>query len=132
MNEIVLYRPNELSEHIEVKVDEENETVWLSQEQIVCLFQRDQSVISRHIRNVFNESELDKESNMQKVHIPNSDKPVTLYNLDVIISVGYRVKSKQDTQFRIWANRVLKDYLLKGYTINNRMNRMEDNLHALF
>lgn len=131
MNEIILYRPNELAEHIEVKIDEENETVWLSQEQIVRLFQRNQSVISRHIRNVFNEGELDEESNMQKVHIPNSDKPVTLYNLDVIISVGYRVKSRQGTQFRIWANRVLKDYLLKGYVINNRMNRMEDNLQAL-
>jgi hypothetical protein len=128
-NEIVLYRPNELAEHIEVRLDEE--TVWLSQEQLSHLFQRDQSVISRHIRNVFKEGELAEESNMQKMHIANSDKPVAFYNLDVIISVGYRVKSKQGTQFRIWATRVLKDYLLKGYAINNRMNRLEDNIESI-
>ena len=128
-NEIVLYRPNELAEHIEVRVGEE--TVWLSQEQLVRLFQRDQSVISRHIRNVFKEGELEENSNMQKLHIANSDKPVAYYNLDVIISVGYRVKSKQGTQFRIWATRVLKDYLLKGYALNNRMNRLEDNVEDL-
>ena len=128
-NEIILYRPNEATEHIEVRL--ENDTVWLNQEQISFLFLRDQSVISRHIRNVFRENELDEKSNMQKVHIPNSDKLVTFYNLDVIISVGYRVKSKQGTQFRIWANRVLKEYLLKGYTVSNRMNRMEDNLENI-
>jgi hypothetical protein len=128
-NEIILYRPDEITEHIEVRIDEE--TVWLSQEQLVRLFQRDQSVISRHIRNVFKEGELDEKSNMQKMHIANSDKPVVLYNLDVIISVGYRVKSKQGTQFRIWATRVLKDYLLKGYALNNRMNRLEDNFETL-
>lgn len=128
-NEIILYRPDEIAEHIEVMLDEE--TVWLNQEQIVRLFQRDQSVISRHIRNVFKEGELVEKSNMQKMHIPNSDKPVAFYNLDVIISVGYRVKSKQGTQFRIWATRVLKDYLLKGYAINNRMNRLEDNFENL-
>jgi hypothetical protein len=128
-NEIILYRPNEMAEHIEVRL--ENDTVWLNQEQISLLFQRDQSVISRHIRNVFRENELDEKSNMQKLHIANSDKLVTFYNLDVIISVGYRVKSKQGTQFRIWANSVLKEYLLKGYAINNRMNRLEDNLEHI-
>ncbi len=128
-NEIVLYQSDDLAEHIEVRLDEE--TVWLSQEQLTQLFQRDQSVISRHIRNVFKEGELDEKSNMQKMHIANSDKPVAFYNLDVIISVGYRVKSKQGTQFRIWATRVLKDYLLKGYAINNRMNRIEDNVQTL-
>jgi len=128
-NEIVLYRPNELAEHIEVRLDEDS--VWLSQEQIVKLFQRDQSVISRHIRNVFKEGELDEKSNMQKMHIANSDKPVAFYNLDVIISVGYRVKSIQGTQFRIWASRILKEYLLRGYAINNRMNRIEDNIESL-
>ncbi|BDB55099.1 hypothetical protein GENT5_14040 [Flavobacterium ammoniigenes] len=84
---------------IELQVSFDNDTVWLTQEQLVLLFQRDQSVISRHIRNVFNENELDEKSNMQKMHIANSDKPVSYYNLDVIISVGYRVKSKQGTQF---------------------------------
>lgn len=130
-NEIILYSPDENTERIEVRIDAEKETVWLSQQQIVHLFQRDQSVISRHIRNVFKEGELEEKSNMQKMHIPNSDKPITLYNLEVIISVGYRVKSKQGTQFRIWANKILKDYLLKGYSINGRMNRIEDTVHSL-
>jgi hypothetical protein len=130
-NEIILYTPDENAERVEVRIDAEKETVWLSQEQIVRLFQRDQSVISRHIRNVFKEGELEEKSNMQKMHIPNSDKPLTLYNLDVIISVGYRVKSKQGTQFRIWANRILKEYLLKGYSVNNRINRIEDKVDAL-
>ena len=128
-NEIILYRPNEAAEHIEVRL--ENETVWLNQEQISLLFQRDQSVISRHIRNVFREKELDEKSNMQKMHIPNSDKLVTFYNLDVIISVGYRVKSKQGTQFRIWATSILREYLLKGYAINQRVDRIENNLENL-
>ena len=128
-NEIIIYRPNEASEHIEVRL--ENETVWLNQEQISILFQRDQSVISRHIRNVFREKELDEKSNMQKVHIPNSDKLVAFYNLDVIISVGYRVKSKQGTQFRIWATTILREYLLKGYAINQRVDRIENNLEEL-
>jgi len=128
-NEIVLYRPNELSEHIEVRLKEE--TVWLSQDQLTQLFHRDQSVISRHIRNIFKEGELDEKSNMQKMHIPNSDKPVAFYNLDVIISVGYRVKSKQGTQFRIWATNVLRDYLLKGYAVSQRMDRIESNYENL-
>ena len=100
MNHVILYQPNNETEHIEVFIDER--TVWLNQDQITQLFQRDQSVISRHIRNIFKEGELDKKSNMQKMHIANSDKPVAFYNLDVIISVGYRVKSKQGTQFRIF------------------------------
>ncbi len=127
-NEIVIYQPNELTK-VEVKI--EDETVWLSQNQMINLFQRDQSVISRHINNIFKERELDKESNMQKMHISGSDKPVAFYNLDVIISVGYRVKSKQGTQFRIWATKILKDYLLKGYSLNNRMNRIEDKFNKL-
>ena len=128
-NEIIIYRKNEAAEHIEVRL--ENETVWLNQDQISILFQRDQSVISRHIRNVFREKELDEKSNMQKVHIANSDKLVAFYNLDVIISVGYRVKSKQGTQFRIWATTILREYLLKGYAINQRVNRIENNLKDL-
>jgi hypothetical protein len=130
-NEIILYRPNELAEHIEVSIDQEKETVWLTQSQIAELFQRDRTVITKHLRNIFSSEELDEKSNVQKMHIANSDKPVVLYNLDVILSVGYRVNSKQGTQFRIWANRVLKDYLLKGYTINTRMNRLEDNFESL-
>ena len=128
-NEIILYQSDELAERIEVRL--EDETVWFNQEQLSSLFQRDQSVISRHIRNVFKEGELEEKSNMQKMHIPNSDKPVAFYNLDVIISVGYRVKSKQGTQFRIWATNVLRDYLLKGYALNQRMNRIENNFENL-
>lgn len=128
-NEIILYQSDELPEHIEVRV--EQETVWLTQEQLSTLFERDQSVISRHIRNIFKEGELEEESNMQKMHIPFSDKPVAFYNLNVIISVGYRVKSKQGTQFRIWATQVLRDFLLKGYALNQRMNRIENTVENI-
>lgn len=128
-NEIILYQTDDLTKRIEVRVDED--TVWLNQEQLSTLFQRDQSVISRHIRNVFNERELEEKSNMQKMHITNSDKPVAFYNLNVIISVGYRVKSKQGTQFRIWATNVLRDYLLKGYVLNQRMSQVENHVEEL-
>ena len=128
-NEIILYQPDDLAERIEVRLGED--TVWLNQEQLSTLFQRDQSVISRHIRNIFKEGELEEKSNMQKMHIAHSDKPVVFYNLDVIISVGYRVKSKQGTQFRIWATHVLREYLLKGYALNQRMDRVENNVDEL-
>lgn len=117
MNEIIIYHANK-STQIDVKFV--NNTVWLTQDQMVDLFKRDQSVISRHIRNTFKEKELKQKSNMQKMHIPNSDKPVTLYSLDVIISVGYRVKSLQGTQFRIWATQKLKEILVQGYAINQK------------
>lgn len=84
------------------------------------LFQRDRTVITKHINNIFSEGELDEKSNVQKMHIAFSDKPVTLYSLDVIISVGYRVKSQQGTQFRQWATQKLKEYLVQGYTINQK------------
>jgi len=103
---------------LEVALDQE--TVWLSQAQMCELFNRNQSVISRHLRNVFKENELPEKSNMQKMHIANSDKPITLYSLDVVISVGYRVKSQRGVQFRQWATQVLKDHLVKGYTLNQR------------
>ena len=137
-NEIILYQPKELAQHIEVRVDDE--TVWLNKEQISTLFGRDRSVISRHINNIFKEGELQKEevcaffahtTQHGAIKGKTQIKSVEYYNLDVIISVGYRVKSKQGTQFRIWANKVLKDYLLKGYALNNRMNRIEDNLQNL-
>jgi len=120
--EIILYQPDEA---IQLEVRIENETVWLTQNQMVQLFQRDVSVISRHISNIFKERELDKKSNLHFLQIAFSDKPVVTYSLDVIISVGYRVKSQRGTQFRIWANRILKDYLLKGYVINQRIDRLE-------
>lgn len=118
-SEIIIYQTEDGQTRIETHF--ENETVWLTQEQIVSLFQRDQSVISRHIKNVFDEGELDRESNMQKLHIANSDKPVTFYNLDVIISVGYRVKSHRGVQFRKWATSLIKEYLIKGFTMNDEL-----------
>ena len=120
--EIILYQPDET---VKLEVRMENETVWLTQAQMVDLFQRDQSVIARHINNIFKEAELEKESNMHFLHNAFSDKPINLYSLDVIISVGYRVKSKRGTQFRQWANKVLKEYLLKGYSINRRLSELE-------
>ncbi len=105
---------------IRLEVQLSDETVWLSQAQMVALFARDQSVISRHVRNIFKEGELVKESNMQKMHIAGSDKPVTFYNLDVIISVGYRVKSQRGVQFRQWATQTLKQHLIQGYTLNRK------------
>jgi prophage maintenance system killer protein len=123
--EIAIYEAE--SGVFEVRVEEE--TVWLTQAQMSELFQRDQSVISRHISNVFREGELDEGTNMQKVHTGSSDKPVTEFSLDVIISVGYRVKSQQGVRFRQWANRVLKAHLTRGYTLNRQ--RFEDNAREL-
>jgi prophage maintenance system killer protein len=122
-NSVVLYQSSDGSNTLEVRLD--HETVWLTQAQMVELFNRDQSVISRHLRNVFKEGELDEKSNMQKMQIANSDKPVVLYNLDVIISVGYRVKSQQGTSFRQWATRVLRDHIVKGYSLNEQRLREE-------
>ena len=102
-----------------------DETVWLTQQQMSILYQRERSVITKHINNVFKEGECDQKSNVHFLHIPNSDKPVSYYSLDVIISVGYRVKSMNGTKFRRWANRVLKEYLLKGYSFNQRFEKLE-------
>jgi hypothetical protein len=134
-NEIILYRPDELDEHIEVML--ENETVWLNRHQIALLFGRDVKTIGKHINNVYAEGELDSTATVSNFATVQNEggrkveRRIEYYNLDVIISVGYRVKSKQGTQFRIWATHVLKDYLLKGYAVNNRMNRLEDGLENL-
>lgn len=131
VNEIVVYQPDEVV-NLEVRV--ENESVWLNLNQIATLFDRDKSVISRHISNIFKEKELDKNSTVAKnatVQIENGRsivRQMDYYNLDVIISVGYRVKSQRGTQFRIWANQVLKDYLLKGYAINSRLTQLEQKI----
>ena len=122
-NQIVVYQPNET---VRLDVRLENETVWLTQAQLCALFQRDVSVISRHIKNIFAEGELDKESNLHFLQIANADRPVAFYSLDVIISVGYRVKSIVGTRFRQWANKVVKEYLLRGYSVNSRLNQLED------
>ena len=123
-NKIIIYKTEDGKSAIDVRL--ENETVWLSQAQMSLLFQKDQSVIARHINNVFNEGELDKMSNMQILHNTISKyKPTTIYSLDVIISVGYRVKSRNGTLFRIWANRVLKEYLVKGFAIRNKLTEQK-------
>ena len=119
-DKIIIYRTTDGQTAIDVKL--EHDTVWLSQAQMAELFQKDQSVIARHISNVFKEGELNENSNMQILHNTFSKyKPTKIYSLDVIISVGYRVKSQRGTQFRIWANRVLKEYLVKGYAVNKTM-----------
>lgn len=102
-----------------IDVSFENDTVWLSKSQMAELFQRDRSVISKHIKNVFDEGELSPESNVQNLHIANSDKPVDFYSLDVIISVGFRVKSQRGVQFRIWATGILKEYIKKGFAMDD-------------
>ena len=106
---------------IELKGDWTQDTIWASQAQITDLFQVDQSVISRHIKNIFKDYEVDKESNMQKMHIANSDKPVNLYSLDVILGVGYRTNSKVAIEFRKWATQTLKQHITKGYSINKKV-----------
>ena len=137
-NEIIIYQNEVSSTKIEVRLEEE--TVWLTIDQISGLFQRDRSVISRHINNIFKEGELNRElvcaffaHTTQHGAIPGKTQTnnVEHFNLDVIISVGYRVKSQRGTQFRIWANQVLKDYLLKGYAISQRVDRIENDLHSV-
>ncbi|MDP3929979.1 MAG: RhuM family protein [Bacteroidota bacterium] len=133
-NEIILYQSDELPQHIEVRLDETNETFWLSLNQIAELFERDKSVISRHLKNVFNEYELDKNSVVAFFATTAADgKTYTVehFNLDAILSVGYRVNSKRGTQFRVWASKVLKDYLMKGFALNQRINRIENNYENL-
>ena len=120
-NDIVIFKNGELE--LEVSVSEDRNTVWLSLDQMAELFSRDKSTISRHIRNLFNEGELDKNSVVAKFATTASDGKtyqVDYFNLDVIISVGYRVKSKIGVQFRIWATSILKNYMLKGYAINQK------------
>ena len=127
--EIILYQ-SENSTQVEVRI--ENETVWLTLNQMSELFERDKSVISRHIRNIFDENELDRNSVVAKnatTALDGKIYQVEYFNLDVIISVGYRVKSKRGTQFRIWANSILKDYLLKGYAVHQRIDRLERKIH---
>jgi hypothetical protein len=130
-NQIIIYQTDDDQTQIDVRL--ENETVWLTQAQMAELFQKDRTVISRHIRNVFKEGELDESLVCAKFALPKKygrgegyiqEVEATIYNLDVIISVGYRVKSQRGTAFRIWATKVLKDYMLKGYAINQRLLAM--------
>ena len=115
-DKIVIYRTADGQTSIDVKL--EDETVWLSANQMANLFDRDEKTIRKHINNVFSEGELEKENNTHFLRVDGVKQPVAFYSLDVIISVGYRVKSQRGTQFRIWANKVLKEYLVKGYAVN--------------
>lgn len=118
-NEIVIF---ETADHeITLSVEMDKDTVWLTQAQMTVLFGVDRTVITRHVNNVFKENEVDRESNVQKMHIANADRPVSFYSLDVIISVGYRVHSQRGVEFRKWANNVLKQYILQGYAVNERL-----------
>jgi hypothetical protein len=136
-DEIVVYRPNELAERIEVRIDEVKETIWLTQKQMGVLFEKDSDTIGLHLKNIFAEQELDENSTtefssvVQKEGNRNVTRNVRFYNLDAVLSVGYRVNSKRGTLFRQWATQRLKDYLLKGYTLITRMNRMEGDLQAI-
>jgi len=114
---IILYQTEDGRAKIDVRL--ENDTVWLTQLQMAELYQRDRSVITKHIRNAFDEGEVDEKSNVHFLHIANSDKPVAFYNLDVILAVGYRVKSPRGTQFRRWATATLREYLIKGFAMND-------------
>lgn len=118
-SEIIIYQAEDGQTKIQTRL--EDETVWLTQDQMAELFQRERSVITKHVGNIFREGELDEKSNVQNLHISGSDKPVKFYNLNVIISVGYRVKSHRGTQFRIWATQRLKEYLVKGFTMNDEL-----------
>lgn len=118
LNNVVIFETKD--SEISLRVPVENDTVWLTQAQMTELFNVDRTVITRHINNVFKEGELQRESNVQKMHIANSDKPVQFYNLEVIISVGYRVKSKRGVEFRQWASKVMKQYIIQGYAINEK------------
>jgi len=131
-NEIVLYRPNELAEHIEVRFD--NNTAWLTQTQISELFGTKRPAITKHLKNIFESGELDEDSVCSILELTAADGKkydTKIYNLDAILSVGYRVNSINATLFRRWATEKLRDYLLKGYAINTRMDRIEDNVEAL-
>ncbi len=127
MRDVIVFESGDKGVDVRVMLD--GDTVWLSQAQMVELFGRDQSVIARHIRNAIDDGEVLVESNMQKMHIANSDKPVVFYDLDVIISVGYRIKSPRGVEFRKWATRVLKDHLIKGYSLNKQ--RLTSNMDEL-
>ncbi|WP_395805486.1 virulence RhuM family protein [Daejeonella sp.] len=134
-NQVILYQDNSLSSSIEVLI--EDETVWLTQLQMAILFNATKQNISLHINNIFKEGELEENSTVKEYLTAQNEggrnvkRKVKLYNLDIIISVGYRVKSKTGTQFRIWANSILKDYLLKGYALNHRVEVIEKKINSL-
>jgi len=116
VSDIVIYEDG----NVELKATLENETVWLRQNQIAEIFEKDRSVITRHINNILKDREVDEKSNVQKMHIANSDKPVKIYSLDIILAVGYRTNSPKAMKFRQWSSRILKEYIIKGYALNQK------------
>ena len=120
-NKILIYQTEDGQTQVDVRM--ENETVWLTANQMAMLFDRDEKTIRKHINNVFSDEELEKENNTHFLRVDGVKQPVAIYNLDVIISVGYRVKSQRGVKFRQWANRILKQYLVKGYVVNDRLRR---------
>jgi len=116
MSDIVIYEDG----NVEITVAFEKETVWLRQNQIAEIFEKDRTVITRHINNILKDKEVDEKSNVQKMHIANSDKPVKLYSLDIVLAVGYRTNSAKAIKFRQWASKILKQYLIKGYALNQK------------
>ncbi len=114
MRDVVVFKDNTL----ELKVEFDGETVWLKQSEIAQLFGKDRTVITRHINNILKEKEVDEKSNVQKMHIANSDKPVKFYSLDIVLAVGYRTNSATAIKFRQWATKILKQYLIEGYVLN--------------
>ena len=131
-NQIVVYQPNET---VRLDVRLENETVWLTQLKIAELFGVQKAAISKHVKNIFASGELVRDATVSKLETVQTEGGRTVvrtqefFNLDVIIAVGYRVNSRRATQFRIWATKVLKEYLLRGYSVNARLNQLEDAMH---
>jgi len=121
MSDIVIYENG----NVELKTTIENETIWLRQNQIAELFDKDRTVITRHINNILKDKEVDEKSNVQKMHFANSDKPVKLYSLDIVLAVGYRTSSAKAIKFRQWATNILKDYLIKGYALNQEQLKQQ-------
>ena len=116
MSDIIIYEDG----NVELKATVESESIWLRQNEIAALFGKDRTVITRHINNILKDNEVDEKSNVQKMHIANSDKPVKFYSLDIILAVGYRTNSSKAIKFRQWATKVLKDYIIKGYALNQK------------
>ena len=125
MSDIVIYEDG----NVELKATVESESIWLRQNEIATLFDKDRTVITRHINNILKDNEVDEKSNVQKMHIAKSDKPVKFYSLDIILAVGYRTNSAKAIKFRQWATKVLKDYVIKGHPFNDGNKRIGDATH---
>ena len=129
-NHLILFESKDEIVKIDVNINED--TVWLTANQMAALFEKDEKTIRKHINNVFNDKELDRENNTQKMRVDGVKQSVPFYNLDVIISIGYRVKSKRGIEFRRWANSVLREYIVKGYAVNhNRMNQLNEVIRVM-